>query len=143
MWIRYVLLVVVGIGGGAVTAAGYFAVLASVGVITRFADYTNTANRIRLYEILLCLGGITGNILLIFKPDIRLWGMLTIVFGILIGIFIGCFLLSLAEAVKGLPIFLRKGKIQKGISLIIISFAIGKTIGSLFYFCYYLVLNNN
>ncbi len=142
MWIRYVLLVIVGIGGGAVTAAGYFAILASVGVITRFADYTNTANRIRLYEICLCLGGITGNILLVFNPDIQLWRMLAVVVGVLIGIFIGCFLLSLAEAVKGLPIFLRKGKIQKGISLIIISFAIGKSIGSLFYFFNHLLFNN-
>lgn len=142
MWIRYILLVIVGIGGGAVTAAGYFAVLASVGVITRFADYTNTANRIRLYEICLCLGGITGNILFVFSPYIRLWDGLTVVVGALIGMFIGCFLLSLAEAVKGLPIFLRKGKIQKGISIIIISFAIGKTIGSLFYFCFYLLCNN-
>jgi stage V sporulation protein AB len=143
MWIRYVILIIVGIGGGAVTAAGYFAVLASVGVITRFADYTNTANRIRLYETFLCLGGITGNVLIIFNPSIQIWSPLTAVVGLLMGIFVGCFLLSLAEAVKGLPIFLRKSRIQKGISLLIISFAIGKTIGSLFYFYYYLGINNN
>ena len=141
MWIRYLLLIIVGLGGGAVTAAGYFAILASVGIITRFADYTNTADKIRLYEICLCLGGITGNILFVFSPQIQLWSPLIIIVGTLIGIFIGSFLLSLAEAVKGLPIFLRKGKIQKGISIIIISFAIGKTIGSIFYFCCYLLQN--
>ena len=141
MWVRYLLLIIVGLGGGAVTAAGYFAILASVGIITRFADYTGTANRIRLYEICLCIGGITGNLLLVFKPVIQLWNPFTVVLGGMIGIFIGCFLVSLAEAVKGLPIFLRKGKIQKGISLILIFFAIGKTLGSLFYFCCYLFEN--
>ena len=141
MWIRYVLLVIVGIGGGAVTAAGYFAILAAVGIITRFADYTNTASKIRLYEICLCLGGITGNILFVFNPTIQLWQPLIAVVGLFMGIFVGCFLLSLAESVKGLPIFLRKSRIQKGISIIIISFAIGKTLGSLFYFCCYLLQN--
>lgn len=141
MWIRYVLLIIVGVGGGAVTAAGYFAVLVSVGIVTRFAERTNTAAYIGIYESVLCLGGIIGNILLIFSPDIKLWSFLSVIIGAFIGIFIGCFLVSLAEAVKGMPVFLRKSKIQKGISWIVISLALGKTIGSLFYFGCYLLQN--
>ena len=51
MVIRYILLAFFGIGAGAVTAAGYFAVIAAVGVVTRFAEYTKTASKIRIYEI--------------------------------------------------------------------------------------------
>ena len=43
------IIVMFGLGAGAVTAGGYFAVVTSVGVVTRFAQYTNTADRIRLY----------------------------------------------------------------------------------------------
>ena len=139
MWIRKLLLIITGVSGGAVTAAGFFAVIAAVGVINRFADYSKTAFGIRIYEIVLCAGGILGNLLFIFTPGIRLWGWLTILAGLAVGMFIGCFLLSLAEAVKGLPVFWRRIRLQKGISIAIIAFAIGKTVGSLFYFCCYLL----
>lgn len=141
MWIKLLILIIIGIGGGAVTAAGYFAVLVSVGIVTRFADYTNTASKIRLYEIMLCMGGILGNLLFIFTPDIKIAGWLMSIICLTFGIFIGCFLLSLAEAVKGLPVFLRRGRIQKGISLLIISLALGKSFGSIFYFCCYFLKN--
>lgn len=141
MEIEYILLAVIGIGAGAVTAAGYFAIIAAIGVVTRFADYTNTASKIRLYEAVLCFGAITGNVLQVFKPEFSLWRGILIPLGLVCGMFTGCFLVSLAEAVKGLPVFLRKGKIQKGISVILISLALGKTIGSIYYFCCYLSRN--
>lgn len=141
MVIRYILLAFFGIGAGAVTAAGYFAVIAAVGVVTRFAEYTKTASKIRIYEIVLSIGAIVGNLLIIFRPSYDLWKGIIIPIGILCGMFTGCFLLSLAEAVKGFPVFLRKSKIQKGISGIIILLALGKTLGSIFYFCCYLAGN--
>ena len=84
---------------------------------------------------------IVGNLLIIFRPSYDLWKGIIIPIGILCGMFTGCFLLSLAEAVKGFPVFLRKSKIQKGISGIIILLALGKTLGSIFYFCCYLAGN--
>ena len=138
MVIRCILLAVFGVGAGAVTAAGYFAIIAAVGVINRFADFTNTASKIRLYEMVLSIGAIIGNFLIIFRPSYGLWGWFVVPVGVLCGMFTGCFLLSLAEAIKGLPVFLRKAQIQKGITAIIIALAIGKTIGSIFYFCCYL-----
>ena len=141
MVIKYILLALIGMGAGAVTAAGYFAVIAAVGVVTRFAEYTKTAAMIRVYEVILCFGAIIGNILIVFQPDLTMGEWLLAPIGLLCGIFTGCFLLSLAEAVKGLPVFLRKSKIQKGISLIIIALALGKTIGSIYFFCCYFATN--
>ena len=138
MVIRCILLAFFGIGAGAVTAAGYFAIIAAVGIINRFADFTGTASKIKLYEVVLSFGAIIGNLLIIFRPSYGLWSWLIIIIGVFCGMFTGCFLLSLAEVIKGLPVFLRKAKIQKGISAIIIALAIGKTLGSIFYFCCYL-----
>ena len=139
MWIRYICLVVCGVGAGAVTAAGYFAILAVVGVITRFANFTGTGAHIRLYEKMLCLGGVLGNVVWIFGIPIKMFSVTGAVYGVLTGIFVGCFLVSLAEMVKGLPVFMRKAGLKKGISAIIISLALGKSLGSIFYFCCYLI----
>ena len=141
MWIKLLILIIIGIGGGALTAAGYFAVLVSIGVVTRFADYTNTASKIRVYEIMLCLGGILGNLLFVFMPALRIPGWFMVIIGLTFGVFVGCFLLSLAEAVKGMPVFMRRSRIQKGISFLIISLALGKSLGSIFYFCCYFLKN--
>ena len=139
MWIKYIALVVIGIGGGAITAAGYFAVLAIVGVITRFANFSGTASHIRLYEKMVCLGGILGNLFWLFEIPIKLFSPIGICYGVLTGIFVGSFLVSLAEMVKGLPVFMKKAGLKKGISAVIISLALGKSLGSIFYFCCYLM----
>lgn len=138
MWINYVWLVVLGVGAGAVTATGYFAILSVVGVITRFANFSGTASHIRLYEKVLCLGGVLGNLIWIFGCPIKMFLGIGVLYGILTGIFVGCFLVSLAEMVKGLPLFMRKSGLKKGFSAIIMSLAIGKSLGSIFYFCCYL-----
>ena len=56
------------------------------------------------------------------------------VYGVFAGIFIGCFLVSLAETVKSIPIFVRRARLTTGLCIVIIFFALGKGIGSLFYF---------
>ncbi|MGN0378973.1 MAG: stage V sporulation protein AB [Butyrivibrio sp.] len=134
MWIRIVLMAFFGLSAGVATASGYFALIASIGVITRFAQYTNTANRIRWYESMIIIGAAVGNALFVFMPHIVVWNWVIAVYGVFAGIFIGCFLVSLAEAVKSIPIFVRRARLTTGLCIVIIFFALGKGIGSLFYF---------
>ncbi len=134
MWIRIVLMAFFGLSAGVATASGYFALIASIGVITRFAQYTNTANRIRWYESMIIIGAAVGNALFVFMPHIVVWNWVIAVYGVFAGIFIGCFLVSLAETVKSIPIFVRRARLTTGLCIVIIFFALGKGIGSLFYF---------
>ena len=134
MWIRIVLMAFFGLSAGVATASGYFALIASIGVITRFAQYTNTANRIRWHESMIIIGAAVGNALFVFMPHIVVWNWVIAVYGVFAGIFIGCFLVSLAEAVKSIPIFVRRARLTTGLCIVIIFFALGKGIGSLFYF---------
>ncbi len=134
MWIKIVLMILFGLGAGAVTAGGYFAVVTSVGVVTRFAQYTRTAYKIRFYESAIMTGAILGNVLFVFMPDISVWGVFIVLVGLFSGMFIGCFLMSLAETVKGIPIFVRRARLTEGICIIVIALAVGKSLGSLFYF---------
>ena len=134
MWIRIVLMAFFGLSAGVATASGYFALIASIGVIARFAQYTNTANRIRWYESMIIIGAAVGNALFVFMPHIVVWNWVIAVYGVFAGIFIGCFLVSLAETVKSIPIFVRRARLTTGLCIVIIFFALGKGIGSLFYF---------
>ena len=89
MWIRIVLMAFFGLSAGVATASGYFALIASIGVITRFAQYTNTANRIRWYESMIIIGAAVGNALFVFMPHIVVWNWVIAVYGVFAGIFIG------------------------------------------------------
>lgn len=137
MLIKQIVMVIFGLSAGLATASGFFAVIASIGVITRFAQYTHTAYRIKSYESMVIAGAAIGNAAFIFMPKIKIWPVFAGLFAVASGIFIGCFLVSLAEVVKGIPIFFRRTGIQKGLAYIILFFALGKGIGSLFYFIKY------
>ena len=50
MWIRQILLAVIGSSAGAVAAGGLFAFIAELGVISDFADRTHTGDKIQWYE---------------------------------------------------------------------------------------------
>lgn len=134
MWINYLVLVVFGISAGVATAGGYFAVIASIGLITRFAQHSHTASYIRVYETVLISGVIVGNALWIFNIPVKLYLGVVVLIGICIGIFVGCFLVSIAEALKGIPIILKRVELKRGIGIAMFLFALGKSIGACCYF---------
>mgnify|MGYP001100964486 CR=1 FL=1 len=134
MWIKAALLILFALGGGAATAGGYFAIIATVGVITRFAQYTHTAGKIRFYELMIICGAALGNVAFVFMPPVSFPAWLIVPAVLFMGVFTGCFLVSLAEALKGIPIFVRRVKLTVGLCCIIVFFALGKGLGGLFYF---------
>jgi len=134
MWVREVLLAVIGLSAGLIVAGGLFAFIASLGVVSDIADRTHTGSKILLYEDATTLGGILGNLIFIYKIPIPGGMLLQIVFGLFTGIFVGCWALSLAETLNVFPIFIRRVKLVRCIPYIILGIAIGKGIGSLIYF---------
>ena len=68
-------------------------------------------------------------------PDWELWGSLLLsVFGIFAGMFVGCFAIAIAEMLNTIPVFTRRIRLGKGIGIVMLFLALGKTIGSLIYF---------
>lgn len=55
-------------------------------------------------------------------------------FGLFAGMFIGCLALAIAEMLDSIPIFARRIGFRHGIGLAVFSVAIGKLVGSLWYF---------
>ena len=134
MWAKELLLAVLGLSSGAIVSGGLFSFIASLGVVSDFADRTHTGSKVSLYEDAIILGGSLGNLFWIYQIQMtnELW--LLIFFGLFSGIFVGCWSMALAEVLNIFPIFIRRVKMVKCIPYIILSIAIGKGAGALLFF---------
>ena len=133
MWVRQILLGVIGLSSGVVIAGGLFALIVELGVIADFADRTHTADKILLYEDCAAFGGVAGNLISIFRPQMGYLGFLLPVFGLLAGIFVGCWAMALAEVLNVFPIFIRRLKIVRYSVAFILSMALGRGLGAFIY----------
>lgn len=134
MWGKQILLGITGLSSGVVIAGGLFALIVELDVIADFADRTHTADKILLYEDCAALGGIVGNLLSVFKPQMGYLGFLLPAFGLLSGIFVGCWAMALAEVLNVFPIFMRRLKIVRYSAAFVLSMALGRGLGAFLYF---------
>lgn len=127
-------LALIGFSSGFIVAGGVVALMVGLGIITRFIGVSHTAKHILLYEDAILLGAVAGTLLTVF--DIRLvtgtW--ILALGGLFMGIFVGGWILALAEVINVFPVYCRRLGITKGLSLIVIAMAVGKVLGSLMLF---------
>ncbi|MGL5260313.1 MAG: stage V sporulation protein AB [Lachnospiraceae bacterium] len=156
-YLKLIFLAAAGLGFGALTSGGVFTVFVSVRMIPRFAGKTHTADKIIHYESMLSYGTVVGCILSVFAPFLPigisilsffekngieeyciLWkivgSILLILFGVFSGMFIGCLSIAIAEMLNTIPIFVRRIQLGYGVGIVLLSIALGKIIGSLYYF---------
>lgn len=159
--LEQVLLAVLGVCAGFGVSGGVFTTLIAIGLVPRFAGKTHTARHIFLYEEMVVFGTLSGGIITVFQPFIKVhkWfgdsltlnGMfyegvfsggwypivgtlVLLVYGLFAGIFVGCLAIAIAEMLDSIPIFARRSKFRHGIGIAILCMALGKTLGSLIYF---------
>ncbi len=136
MWIRQILLGILGLSSGFAVAGGMFAFLIALGVVSRFAGKTHTAKYILYYEDAAAIGGILGNLVSIYQISIPV-GMAGVVsFGLFSGIFTGAWAMALTEIVDTVPIFSRRIRLKTGLPWLILSMALGRAAGALVYAYY-------
>ena len=129
-----------GLCAGTGTAAGTFAFLLLLRVIPRLLQKAKLEHKIIYIENILVRGILFGTILSLFSWKKKLLfallgrSLLTI-FGVTAGIFVGCLSVALAEILDVFPIFFRRLHIRESFgSTLIFVMALGKMIGSLFFF---------
>lgn len=143
--IKFVVLIVVGLSAGTLVSGGVFTTLIALGIVPRFAGRTHTANRVMTYENSIIGGCLLAIFLglcpfagILFSYITELFPALTqILFsvsGFFAGCFVGCMALAIAEMLDGIPIFARRVGFRQGLGVAVISIAIGKMLGSLYYF---------
>lgn len=141
MLLKRLLLLLIGFSAGGVIAAGVFAFLAIIGVFPRLIGKTGTKRHVMLYETIIIIGGSFGNVWDIYEFPLHFGAAVPFlgsavmgIFGICVGIFVGCLVMSLAETLKALPVIARRIQLSVGLQYVILSIAIGKLMGSLTYF---------
>lgn len=135
MFLKEVFLGFIGLSAGGIIAAGVFAFLAIIGVFPRLVGVTHTHNHIMLYESFIILGGVLGNISDIYEFPIGFGGNIVLgIYGLAVGIFVGCLVMSLAETLKAFPVISRRMNLGVGLQYIILSLGLGKLFGSLVFF---------
>lgn len=131
----YVLSGLVGFAAGFLVAGGVVALMVGLGIITRFIGISHTADRIRLYEDAIWLGAVAGTVITVFDLQFAVGSWLLMVGGVFMGVFVGGWIMALAEIVNVFPVYCRRLGIKKGMGAIVSALAAGKTLGSLFHFC--------
>ena len=131
MWIKQLLLAVFGLSAGAALAGGFFALLIALGIVSRFAWQTHTGTKIQLYENVVAAGGIFGTLWYLYGWKLPLGQIGLGIYGIFAGIFVGAWAMALTEIIDTIPIFMRRIYLKRGLSLIVVSLAVGHTLGSL------------
>ena len=133
MWTQ-IFLGLIGLCAGFTVASGMVGLIIGLSIVPRYAGITHTADKILLYEDFTMLGAFLGNMAMIFQWQIPLGQIGLALYGFFAGVFMGSWILALAEMAKVFPILARRIRLVKGLPWIIVSVAVGKAAGSLFYF---------
>ena len=123
MW-QQIFLIFVGLSSGIIIAGGVVGLMIGLSIVPRYAGITHTADHMLLYEDMTFLGIVLGNLFCLFQPSLPLGN-----------IFLGSWILALAEVADVFPVFCRRIHLTRGLPVIIIAIAAGKFAGCfLFYF---------
>lgn len=155
MFLKQIFLGLCGLSFGLLSSAGVFTVLASVGLIPRFAGKMHVARKVFALEEAVVFGTIVGGFVSVFDRYVdvgkwvlshqilgaqteNVWKWIGICFlilgGLFAGMFVGCLALAIAEMLDSIPIFSRRISFRHGLGIAISAAALGKLAGSLVYF---------
>lgn len=137
-WIQTIVYYAVGISFGAAVAAGLFAFITTVGVVTRLAAGTKTAKYAMLYETISIVGVTVANLMDLFQLQFAAGVVFRSLCGLLCGVFVGCLAAALAEVVNVFPVMTRRIKLKVGMAWLVLAFALGKGFGA----WYHLIAGN-
>ena len=126
--------ILTGFSAGFIVAGGVVALMIGLGVIVRFIGITHTASKIQYYEDAILLGAVCGNLMTIYSFEWNFSEWILVPAGVFMGIFVGGWILALAEVINIFPVYFRRLGIVKGLRWIVITIAIGKVSGSLLHF---------
>ncbi|MDD6193406.1 MAG: stage V sporulation protein AB [Lachnospiraceae bacterium] len=145
MFLKWCLLFGGGLIFGCSTAAGVIALLTTLGVVPRMIARFQVANAIIPCECAITVGGIVGCITTLGSGNVgRLTGgppsiwqnAFLMIVALCCGIYVGCQAMALAEILNTFPILFRRTKLQMGLRVCILFIALGKLVGSLWYFAF-------
>ncbi len=128
------LMIFIGFSSGVIVSAGVFSFINATGIVPRMAVRTKTKPHLRTYEDAIVLGGLAATVVELFDVSFHFSTLFIGVFALAIGMFMGMLALALAEVLNVMPILMKRIQLKKGLPYMVVSLALGKSIGSLVYF---------
>lgn len=127
-----------GFASGIVISTGILAFINAIGVIPRLTTKCKVTTHYYAVANASLLGIMAGTIFYLWDDYIclSLPKFLVAFFGLVFGIFIGCLAMALAEILNVMPITKSRLKLKRGMYILVLAFAIGKMVGTLFYYLY-------
>lgn len=127
-----------GFASGIIISTGVLSFINAIGVIPRLATKCKVTTHYYAIANASLLGIVIGTVFYLWDEFICLGLPKFIVsaFGLTFGVFIGCLAMALAEILNVMPITKSRLKIRRGMYLLVLAFAIGKMVGTLFYYLY-------
>ena len=132
---REIFMAVIALLAGAGVSAGVFAFVLVIGIVPRILRYSKMKNIILVENIMIC-GVIAGNISSVAAGTLSMPAgeLIIALYGLCVGIFVGCIAVALAEILHTFPIIFNRMKLRAGLGLVVIAMALGKLAGALYYF---------
>ncbi len=124
----------IGLSGGLLVAGGVVALMVGLGILSRFIQMSHTSKYVWLYEDCILLGAMAGTALTVYHVSVPFGAAGIAVLGLCCGIYVGGWIMALAEIIHVFPVFARRLRLTKGIGCVIVSIALGKTAGSMLHF---------
>ena len=132
--LQQIFLSIVGFRTAIYIAVGVVVLLIVLSIVPRYAGLTPSGKHILLYEDITLLGIICGNLFFLYGWHIPGGTYTLLLYGLFSGIFLGGWIMALAEMADVFPIFSRRIKLTNGIRWVVIAVAFGKALGSLNYY---------
>ncbi len=121
---------------GVVISGAIYGFIVAIGIIPRIVYKTNTRNYLLYYETLIIFAAILSSFYTVYQFQIPVgkYGLAFIYF--VIGIFIGSLAVCIAEVLAVIPIMVRRVKLFKHITTIMLAIALGKGMGGYIFHTY-------
>ena len=132
--LQQIFLSIVGFCSGIIIAGGVVGLLIGLSIVPRYAGITHTGN---IYCYMKILRFLALYVVIFFSSmagTFQAEPLLCSFMDFFSGIFLGGWIMALAEMADVFPIFSRRIKLTNGIRWVVIAVAFGKALGSLYYF---------
>ncbi|RID89521.1 stage V sporulation protein AB [Peribacillus asahii] len=130
----------IGLASGFAVGAGFVAFVTVLGVIPRLTQLTKTMQFIHYYEAAIIAGVVIGTWLGLQEVKLFWTKWLLVPIGLADGIFNGMLAAALTEVLNVFPILAKRMGIQEKVIYLMMALVLGKIIGSLFQWIYYVDL---
>ncbi|HEY8362160.1 MAG TPA: stage V sporulation protein AB [Tissierellaceae bacterium] len=131
--IKYLVLVLIGLGGGVTVGNAVAAFFTILLIMPRLIQITDTRDKIKIYKYMLIISSVFSIIIYFFDLKLYLSKLITVPIGFILGIFVGLLSSALAEVLNVIPVLSRKLKIKNSLKYVVWALLGGKVAGSLFY----------